>query len=137
MSKGYNGRAYLKDNDEEYVLYSYSCCNASLPDWRDYKDKLDGLIMIRREAFVEPYIREKKVRTKSRKSKKKRVVRRVRRNFNAEDFCINGDITVENASGTWNKRESGVDWMALNLIRLIFNEYQDTGEIPESVYWLS
>lgn len=49
----------------------------------------------------------------------------------------NTKVRLKNASGTWHTYESGFDFIAHRLIFKIFDEYQDTGEIPESVglFW--
>ena len=54
---------------------------------------------------------------------------------NATELFEDGKIKVKNASGTWKTTESGIDIMALKILSKMFDEYQETGKVPEHVSW--
>jgi hypothetical protein len=69
MTIGYGGKAHLKIEDEQLVVYSYGCYNCNNDDWKKYKNIEDGEIYIERNSFVEPEIHEKLKRMPSGRKK--------------------------------------------------------------------
>ena len=133
MSMGYSGYADLQQFDETLVIYLYCCYNANDADYKRFKEIEDGELYIDRNAFVEPDIHEKIRKTAS--GKKKTAVRRIKNKVDFDELFESGKIKVKNASGTWSKTEFGIDIMAVNLLRTIFDEYQQTGELPKRAVW--
>lgn len=135
MSIGFGGHANLVAYDDHMIIYAYACYDINNKEYRKYMEFFDGEIIILREALVEPEIHRKLKRMKS--GRKRIVEKRVRQDVPYESLYASGKITVKNASGTWHTYESGFDFIAHRLIFKIFDEYQNTGEIPESVggFW--
>lgn len=135
MSIGYGGYAHLVGADHNLVIYSYCCYNVNLPDYKRFMEIEDGELYIDRDAFVEPDIHEKTVRTAS--GRKKTVVKRIIRDVPFDELFENRKIKVKNASGMWKAAGSGVDIMALKILFKLFNEYQEKGVFPEMISWYS
>ena len=133
MSVGYGGYAHLVGADHNLVIYSYCCYNVNRPDYKHFMETEDGELYIDRDAFVEPEIHEKTVRTAS--GRKKTVVKRIKRDVHFDELLENGKIKVKNASGMWQTADSGVDIMALKILIELFNEYQENGGFPEMINW--
>lgn len=134
MSMGYGGYAHLVEADDSLVIYKYCCYNVNLPEYKHFSEIEDGELYIDRDAFVEPEIHEKMVRTAS--GRKKKVIKRIKRDVPFDELFESKKINVKNASGTW-KVESGEDIMALRILSKLFNEYQEQGVIPEKMGWFS
>ncbi len=90
----------------------------------------DGEIYIERNSFIEPEIHEKLKRMPS--GRKKLIVKRVPNDVPYEDYIKSGIIKYKNASNTW-RTYLGVDVIALSIIRKIYYDYQETGEIPKVI----
>lgn len=133
MSKGYGGYAHLVEADDNLVIYTYCCYNVNLPDYKHFRELEDGELYIDRDAFVEPEIHEKTVRTAS--GRKKQVIKRIKRDVPFGELFENKKIIVKNASGAWKTVESGEDVMALKILFKVFNDYQEQGTIPEIIVW--
>ena len=135
MSRGFGGYMDLVANDSTTLMYTYCCYNVNNDDYKKYMGLADGEIVISRDALVEPDIHSK---LKKMPSGRKRIIeKRVRQDVPWEDLFSNGRVTVKNASGTWQTNSAGVDIMAFKMLFKLFNEYQDTGEIPEHISWFS
>ena len=132
MSIGHGGYARLVQADDSLALYRYCCYNINLDNWQEMKQKEDGELWIARDAFVEPEIHRRiKRRPSGRKQlQEKRIIRYVP----VMELCDTGRITIRNASGTWDQHESGPDKIAIRILHIIFNRYQEIGAIPESVH---
>jgi len=135
MSVGYGGYMYLTAYDDTLLMYTYCCYNVNLKDYEKYKKMVDGEIVIARDALVEPEIHRKLKRMPS--GRKRMVEKRVRRDVPWEELYAGGKIEVKNASGTWCTDSDGIDIMAWKMLYELFNEYQDTGEIPEQMSFFS
>lgn len=135
MSIGYGGYAHLVGADQNLVIYSYCCYNVNLPDYKRFMETEDGELYIDRDAFVEPEIHQKTVRTAS--GRKKTVIKRIKRDVPFDELFENRKIKVKNASGMWRTAGSGVDIMALKILFKLFNEYQEKGTLPEVISWYS
>ena len=135
MSMGYGGYAHLSVADDTQVIYSYCAYNVNQPNWEYSQHAEDGELYIDRDAFVEPEIHEKRVRSAS--GRKRTVSKRAKRIVPVSDLLSEGKITVKNASGAWNIMEYGIDSMAYRLLGRIFDEYQETGIIPKAISWFS
>lgn len=133
MSIGYGGYAHLVQADDTLVIYTYCCYNVNLPDYKHFMEMEDGELYIDRDAFVEPEIHEKTVRTAS--GRKKTVIKRVKRDVPFDELFENRKIKGKNASGTWKTAESGEDIMARKILFKLFNEYQEKGSFPETISW--
>ena len=130
MTLGYGGVAHLRIADDDLVVYSYSCYNWCDPDCELHKKTEDGEIYIERNSFIEPEIHEKLKRMPS--GRKKLIVKRVPNDVPYEDYIKSGIIKYKNASNTW-RTYLGVDVIALSIIRKIYYDYQETGEIPKVI----
>ncbi len=113
MSRGYCGYADLHQSDDTMVMYKYCCYKLDNDSYSRYRNLEDGEIYIEQNAFVE----------------------RVKRDITLGDIFETGKIQIKNASGTWSTTIEGIDIMALRILRKIFNEYQDTGKLPEHIVW--
>ena len=127
MSMGYGGYADLFESDDTLSIYKYCCFNINAENYEHYMNLKDGEIYIERDSFVEPEIHEKNKKTAV---GKKHIVKRIKRDVPFESMLNTGKISVKNASGTWRMTEFGTDIMAMKLVRMIFDEYQETGIIP-------
>ena len=135
MSVGLGGYADLVAADNTLVIYKYCCYNVNNAEYKQFMEMEDGEMNIDRGAFVEPEIH---VRIRKSPSGGKRLVsKRIVQDVPIEAMIEAGKIKVMNASGTWRTTESGVDIMALKLLFKLFNEYQETGEIPGHLSWFS
>ena len=134
MSIGYCAYCRKVFEDEQAILYEYTCYNIGKDDWEKSKETYDGSITIKKDAFVEPIIRQKIKKTPN--GRKKLIVKRIHNEVNFSELLAAGKITIENCSGTW-KTVDGIDFMAWRLIRKVFDEYQDTGVIPEKMSYCS
>lgn len=130
MSLGYCAYCRSVSEDEQAILYEYTCFNIGEANWEKSKETYDGNITIQKNAFVEPTIRQKIKKTPN--GRKKLIVKRIRNEVNYQELLIAGKIRIENCSGTW-KTVNGIDFMARRLVWKIFDEYQDTGVIPQKV----
>lgn len=131
MSLGYGGYANLVQHDNTLVMYCYSCYNINNDGYKKFKESPDGELYIGRNAFVEPEIREKIKKMPS--GKKKMITKRIKKDVPFGELFDMGKIKVKNAGGTWETNVSGVDIIALKILLRIFDEYQETGEIPQKV----
>ena len=61
------------------------------------------------------------------------IVKRIKQDVPFNELFEAGKIKVKNASGTWRTTESGMDIMALKILFKLFDEYQETGELPEHI----
>lgn len=128
MSMGYYARCHKILEDELTIIYEYACCNVGEGDWEKAQNTFDGRIYIDKDSFVEPTIREKLKKMPS--GRKKLIVKRIHNEADYSKLIEEGKIEIENCSGTW-KTYDGIDFMAMRLVRQIFDEYQDTGIISE------
>ncbi|MBQ8162539.1 MAG: hypothetical protein IJ083_17570 [Clostridia bacterium] len=133
MSKGHCGYAHLVASDDTLLLYSYCAYDINRDDWQDMKKKEDGEIAIDRDSLIEPEVSEKVKRRPS--GKRITVVKRIEREVHYEDLLEAKKISIQNASGAWDFSETGIDEIALNIVRKIFTEYQKTGNIPDYPTW--
>lgn len=131
MSIGYGAHAFLIASDDAMLLYNYGCFDIDDPNYTDAVKTLDGEISIERDALVEPSIHLKIKKMPS--GRKREIVKRVPIEVDYNKLFESGKITVKNAGATWKTLESGVDVMAFKVIFKLFNEYQETGEIPEII----
>lgn len=135
MSIGYGGYADLIQTDDKLVIYMYCCYNVNNDDYKHYMKIEDGELYIDRDAFVEPEIHTKQKKTPS--GRKKTIIKRILRDVPFDELFEAEKIQVKNASGTWQTTESGIDIMALKILFKLFNEYQETGELPAHISWFS
>ena len=135
MSMGYGGYADLQQYDDTPVVYLYCCYNVNNDDYKHFMKIEDGELYIERDAFVEPEIHEKIKKTAF--GRKKLVVKRIKNDVPFDELFETGKIKVKNAGGTWRTTEFGIDIMALQILYKIFDEYQETGELPKHIAWFS
>ncbi|SDZ95960.1 hypothetical protein SAMN02745687_01218 [Lachnospiraceae bacterium NK3A20] len=134
MSMGYCGYADLQDSDETMVVYLYCCYNAN-DDYERFMQIEDGELYIERDAFVEPEIHEKIKKSPS--GRKRLIEKRIKKDIPFGDLLNSGKIKVKNASGTWKTLAYGIDFMAYNILFKLFDEYQETGVLPDHISWYS
>ena len=70
--------------DENRVEFEYACCDIATDDWEQAKETYDGKIIVDKDAFVEPEIREKLKRMPS--GRKKIVIKRIRNDVDFEIY---------------------------------------------------
>lgn len=68
--------------------------------------------------------------------RKKLVIKQIHNDVNYTVLMEEGKIKIENCSNAW-KLYNGIDFMAFRIVDEIFNEYQDTGAVPEKISWCS
>ncbi len=130
---GYGGYADLQQFDDTLVMYLYCCYNVNNNDYKRFMEIEDGELYIERDAFAEPEIHEKIKKTAS--GRKKPVVKRIKKDVSFDKLFETGKIKVKNAAGTWSTTRSGIDIAALKILYKIFDEYQETGELPKHISW--
>ena len=133
MSKGYGGYADLRKEDDTMLMYSYCSYNVNLDHWREMQAAEDGELWIERNALIEPEIHEHIKRMPS--GRKQLQVKRIKKEAPVGELYDAGKITVKNASGTWKTLGQGVDMIAVSILHKLFDEYQETGQIPQRVGW--
>lgn len=67
MSLGFGSKCQLVAMDQDMVLYSYSSFNINLPNYEEYIDNLDGILLISKNYFPQPTIVKKRVRKPNKK----------------------------------------------------------------------
>lgn len=130
MSMGYCAHGRKISEDEKTLIYGYTCYNIGEGEWEKAKKTYDGCILIQKEAFVEPTIHKKIKKMPS--GRKKLVIKRIHNDVNYTVLMEEGKIKIKNCSGAW-EFYNGIDFMALSIVHEIFNEYQDTGVVPEKI----
>lgn len=133
MSMGIGGTGKLVYSDEWLLIYHYAGWNLQHPDSYDHRHTLDGEIRIARSALVEPEIHKKQKRMPS--GRRRMVVKRVQRDVPYEELLCSAQIVVRNASRALQTLEDGTDVAAFLLLHKVFEAYQDTGVIPEEVFF--
>lgn len=134
MSMGFCGYADLEQEDESIMIYSYCCYNLNDKNYESFCNIKDGEIYIERDALVEPDIH---VRTKKIGKRKKTITKRVKRDVPFDKLFEQGKVQVKNASGTWRTCPSGIDIIAMHILFNLFDEYQETGEIPKRINYFN
>lgn len=108
MSMGYGASCRKAAEDDKTLIYEYSVYNLNQDDWLDMMELYDGMILIDKVVFKEPFIPSK------------------------EKIIFSG-LTVENCSRSWKLSEDGIDCMAIRLFYKIFNIYSKRGIFVESI----
>lgn len=133
MSLGFGGSARIVLQDEATVIYEYSPYDLDDPKYRN-KDRIyDGLIMISKDALVEPELHEKLKRMPS--GRKKMEVKRIRRDVDYSELLESGAIIIENSKYCcyFVGEEKDIGMIAMRITFHIFGLYQDDGFLPETV----
>ena len=65
--------------------------------------------------------------------RKKIIEKKLFQQVDVQELYRLGKIKIKNASRTWKKYEEDIDHIAWYLIRETYEEYQKTGQIPETV----
>ena len=131
MSLGIGSFCKLIDEDEETVIYEYGSYNLNEPNYINEQKIADGIITIKKNALIEPDIHNKIKRLPN--GKKKRIIKRVPKEIHLSQLFENKFIIVENCSHCWKTNENGIDVMADTTVWYIFLEYQEKGQLPESL----
>ena len=131
MSKGIGGTARLVSQDEEILIYKYAPYNLNCELYRNKECIFDGTITISKDGLVEPEIHKMIKETPAGATEP--IVKRVRKDVNYSILLKEGKIVVENSSFCWNILNNGVGYIAMHIVFKIFNKYQDTGIVPETV----
>ena len=131
MSIGYEGFACLVEQDEEHFLYSYGCANWNIEKYMNRDHIMDGFIMINKNCLVEPKIHRKLKRFPN--GRKRMVEKRILVEVSFEKLFEFGAIFVDNSVNCWRVIGEKIDFIALKVLRMMFNEYQLTGVLPEKV----
>lgn len=131
MSRGIGGKAELIAHDDTDVVYAYSVYNLNETAHMDVISILDGEIHLKRDCFTEPEIHNKRVRKPS--GKKVLVEKRIVKIPDYGAMITNGSITIKNASHCFQTSSEGIDIMALHLLYILFQRYQEDGELPTQI----
>lgn len=129
LSIGIGGKAKIVLEDDQYVIYDYSGYNLNVPEHMNSENVRDGFITIQKNCFVEPDIHEKVKKWPS--GRKELISKRVHVQVPFDEFFSQGFIKVENCRHCWEKRDDGVDVIAMHILFKIFDDYQESGKIPE------
>ncbi|MBO5245053.1 MAG: hypothetical protein J6B02_03020 [Selenomonadales bacterium] len=152
--QGYGGSARLVLEDEETLIYEYMVYYYWEPEYKNEERIYDGLIMISKDAFIEPELRE--VIKKKPKGKQESFTVRIHRHPDYDALFKEKKLAVENSRFCRNYIEGKIcdyeapsffDWppsspqkppetggigdMAMWLIKCILGEYQWKGTIPK------
>lgn len=131
MSIGFGGKGRLVIQDKHTALYEYAPYNLNKPEYRNANCIHDGLITISKDYLVEPIIHEKIKRIPGRR--KKIIVKRIHREIDYGALINESKIIVENSQYCWRTSENEVDIVAMKIIRKIYEHYQETGVLPETI----
>lgn len=133
MSIGIGARAKKTFEDSEMVIYEYGGFDLNDPKFRACIR--DGSILIPRSCFVEPEIHTKRKKMKG--GRKKLVVKRVCILVDYERMVLDGWVIVKNCGNCWRTMpdEPHADIMALCVLRKALYEYQETGIVPDAIYY--
>ena len=134
MSMGEGGYARLINNDGVWITYAYLPYSLNIDAVKENysnHDHLDGVISIKISSLVEPEIHEKIKRWPS--GRKEKIIKRVKNDVNYTELLDNGLIKVKNSKYSFKVLPIDIDSIAMKLIFKIFNQYQETGVIPESL----
>lgn len=127
MSRGIGASAKLVLQDEKTVVYEYAPYDLNESEYADGYFIRDGMIVIEKDAFVEPEIREKIKRKPG--GRKVLIVKRIVRDVDYDRLFRDGKVIVENSRFCQKPVWNGIDQMTLRLVRHIFELYQRKGEI--------
>lgn len=131
MSLGIGSFCKLIAQDENTIIYEYGSYNLNDPKYENKHRISDGIITISKSSLIEPEIHDKIKRFPN--GKKKRIIKRVPKDIPLSDLLENKLVTVENCSNYWETNVDNIDVMALTTIWYIFLEYQEKGQLPESL----
>lgn len=137
MSLGYTGYCKLLSLNGTSATYQYSGEN-----WNDGgKSKsgdsllLDGTFTIKLSSLKEPEIHEKLKKMPS--GRKKMLVKRIPHTVGVCEKYLAGDITIDreckNAFVRGGTSSVKMDYIALGLLYKIYEGYQITGKLPETM----
>lgn len=131
MSRGFGGSARMVMQDDSSVIYEYAPYNLNEEQYRNADHIYDGVITISKSALVEPEIHEKIKLWPS--GRKQLMIKRIPRAVDYDACFEAGFIAVENSRFCWHILQGGVGKIAMYLLFRIFTQYQENGELPESV----
>lgn len=131
MSLGYCGFACLAEQNDDYVIYLYGCSNLNYENHLNSEQIKDGLIIINKNYLLEPEIHRKLKRFPH--GRKRIIVKYIPIDIPYEELIASGEIVIENSKNYWKTTFKDVDFIAVNLIRELFNDYQTNGCLPEKV----
>ena len=135
MSMGYGGYARLISEDSASVLYEYGAFNWNIPRCKNSDNVCDGSITIDKDCFIEPEIHQKIKKMPS--GRKRLIIKRIPRDVDIAPKLKARKIAIENCSHCWHlgtgPNDEKIDMMAFRLLYKIFQEYQESGEVPKKV----
>ena len=134
MSIGEGGAARLVLQDDETVIYEYVADNLNHPEYRNKAFVYDGIITISKSALVEPEIHRKIKRMPS--GRKKLIEKRIFVDVNWSELQHSDLIEVQNSRFCWQYFDNGWGIAATRIIWRIFDKYQGTGTLPETISWM-
>lgn len=132
ISLGIGAYAKLVIYDDTTVIYEYGGYNLNQKEYRNEDRVLDGTITISRSCFAEPEIHERIKKTPS--GRKKTITKRIPISVDYLKMIGEGAIVVENCGNCWHTlSENNIDDMALRILFLLFQQYQEEGKLPENI----
>jgi ribosomal protein S17 len=136
MSLGYVGCARLAVEDDEYAIYEYSGEN-----WNDGKSVngdamlFDGEIQIKKSSLEEPDIHEKIHKMPN--HKKNLVRKRITHVVDIQQKIDQGEIVIiRECKNEFRHYSTGKRYLATRLLHQIFDEYQETGKLPQKTEFM-
>lgn len=131
MSRGIGGSARMIMQDDHSVMYEYAPYNLNEEQYRNPDRIYDGVITISKSALVEPEIHEKIKKWPS--GRKQLIVKRIPRDVDYDARFKVGLICIENSRFCWHILPGDYGKIAMHLLFRIFSDYQENGELPESI----
>ena len=131
MSIGIGAFCKRITEDNNTVIYEYGSYDLNDINYQNEKRIADGIITINKSALIEPDIHDRIKRFPN--GKKKRIIKRIPRDIPLSHLFEVKLVTVENCSHCCKTAENGIDIMAHTTVLHIFLEYQEKGQLPESL----
>lgn len=131
MSRGIGGFARMVMQDATSVVYEYAPYNLNEEQYCNADHIYDGMIAFSKSAIVEPEMHEKVKKCPS--GRKQLIIKRIPRDVDYDAHIKSGLITVENSKYCWHILPCGVGEIAMHLLRRIFIQYQEKGDLPETI----
>lgn len=131
MSLGYVGHARLEAEDTEIAIYSYTGENWNVQDeavCKRLESAVDQLT-IDKSCLIEPELRSK-VR-KMPNGRKKLVEKKIVRLPDISELISDGSIVVDELCGIDAEASDYRPCIYMRLLRIIFENYQLNGRLPE------
>lgn len=134
MSRGYGGFANKVFEDDTMIVYAYGGFNLNVPECRNENYIRDGSLIISKSCFINP----EDLNPCFTSTQNNKVTENLHQGIDIAGALSEGLIQVKNCSHTWQVigEKEQYDRIALRLLFKLFNEYQETGSIPEKIVFV-